>query len=203
MPMKPMPTRPTRIICRSPKRLARGGPAVYNRRRRKQPRSGANKGLPPQKSRRCPRYPPCGPLSNPGGFHVVPCRLLLFCFGRRSGVPDSKLAFEKYTLPNGLDVILHEDHSTPIVGVNVWYHVGSKNERPGRTGFAHLFEHMMFQGSQHYDKDYFGPIADGRRQAERLDRHGPHQLLGDRARRTTSNWPCGWSRTAWASCCRP
>ncbi|MGA2255490.1 MAG: pitrilysin family protein, partial [Thermoguttaceae bacterium] len=59
---------------------------------------------------------------------------------------------------NGLDVILHEDHSTPIVGVNVWYHVGSKDERPGRTGFAHLFEHMMFQGSKHFDKVYFGPI---------------------------------------------
>jgi len=69
-----------------------------------------------------------------------------------------KIAFQKYTLPNGLDVILHEDHSTPIVGVNVWYHVGSKNERPGRTGFAHLFEHMMFQGSKHYDNDYFGPL---------------------------------------------
>ncbi len=68
------------------------------------------------------------------------------------------LKFQKYTLPNGLDVILHEDHSTPIVGVNVWYHVGSKDERPGRTGFAHLFEHMMFQGSKHYDKVYFGPI---------------------------------------------
>lgn len=68
------------------------------------------------------------------------------------------IAFEKYTLPNGLDVILHEDHSTPIVGVNLWYHVGSKNERPGRTGFAHLFEHMMFQGTKHYDNDYFGPL---------------------------------------------
>jgi hypothetical protein len=50
-----------------------------------------------------------------------------------------RLKFEKYTLPNGLDVILHEDHAVPIVGVNVWYHVGSKNERSGRTGFAHLF----------------------------------------------------------------
>jgi zinc protease len=69
-----------------------------------------------------------------------------------------KLAFEKYTLPNGLDVILHEDHSAPLVGVNVWYHAGSKNERPGRTGFAHLFEHMMFQGSLHYDKSYFRPL---------------------------------------------
>ena len=69
-----------------------------------------------------------------------------------------ELKFEKYTLANGLQVILHEDHTTPIVGVNVWYHVGSKDERPGRTGFAHLFEHMMFQGSKHFDKVYFGPI---------------------------------------------
>ena len=56
---------------------------------------------------------------------------------------------EKYTLPNGLDVVLHEDHSVPVVAVNVCYHVGSKNEKPGRTGFAHLFEHLMFEGSQH------------------------------------------------------
>jgi zinc protease len=55
------------------------------------------------------------------------------------------------TLKNGLRVIMHEDHSTPIVAVNVWYHVGSKNEVVGRTGFAHLFEHMMFQGSKNYD----------------------------------------------------
>jgi zinc protease len=64
----------------------------------------------------------------------------------------------KHTLPNGLDVLVHEDHSCPIVSVNVWYHVGSKNEQPGRTGFAHLFEHLMFEGSQHYDKGYFQPL---------------------------------------------
>jgi zinc protease len=59
------------------------------------------------------------------------------------------IAFEKYTLPNGLEVILHADHSVPIVAVNTWYHVGSADEQPGRTGFAHLFEHIMFMGSQH------------------------------------------------------
>jgi len=75
-----------------------------------------------------------------------------------SAVRLPEIAFEKYQLPNGLQIILHEDRSTPIVAVNVWYHVGSKNERPGKTGFAHLFEHMMFQGSQHYDDDYFGPL---------------------------------------------
>ena len=64
------------------------------------------------------------------------------------------IKYTQYFLPNGLRVILHEDHSTPIVGVNLWYHVGSKNESPGRTGFAHLFEHMMFQGFKGYDYDY-------------------------------------------------
>ena len=59
-----------------------------------------------------------------------------------------KIQFEKYTLPNGLEVILHEDHSTPIVAVDTWYHVGSGDEQVGRTGFAHLFEHIMFMGSQ-------------------------------------------------------
>ncbi len=63
-----------------------------------------------------------------------------------SSVP--KIQFEKYTLPNGLEVILHEDHSTPVVTVNTWYKVGSGDEKPGRTGFAHLFEHVMFMGSQ-------------------------------------------------------
>ena len=60
-----------------------------------------------------------------------------------------RLAFEKYTLPNGLEVILHEDRSVPMVAVNTWYKVGSGDEKVGRTGFAHLFEHIMFMGSQH------------------------------------------------------
>lgn len=68
--------------------------------------------------------------------------------------------FTQFHLANGLRVILHEDHSTPIVAVNLWYHVGSKNEVRGRTGFAHLFEHMMFQGSKHYDADYFKPLQE-------------------------------------------
>ena len=68
------------------------------------------------------------------------------------------IAFTKHTLANGLDVLLHEDRSCPIVAVNLWYHVGSKNERPGHTGFAHLFEHLMFEGSQHADRSYFQPL---------------------------------------------
>ncbi|HEX8398039.1 MAG TPA: pitrilysin family protein [Pyrinomonadaceae bacterium] len=68
--------------------------------------------------------------------------------------------YEEFRLPNGLRVIMHVDKSTPIVTTNVWYHVGSKNEVAGRTGFAHLFEHMMFQGSKHHDKDYFAPLQE-------------------------------------------
>ncbi|HEY0591570.1 MAG TPA: pitrilysin family protein [Thermoanaerobaculia bacterium] len=59
------------------------------------------------------------------------------------------MSLEQYALPNGLRVVLDEDHAAPLVAVNLWYHVGSKNERPGRTGFAHLFEHLLFSGSEH------------------------------------------------------
>jgi zinc protease len=67
---------------------------------------------------------------------------------------------QRRTLANGLDVIVHEDHRVPIVAVNLWYHVGSKNERPGRTGFAHLFEHLMFEGSEHHNSGYFPPLQE-------------------------------------------
>lgn len=70
------------------------------------------------------------------------------------------IAFEKFTLSNGLDVILHQDHSVPVVAVNVWYHVGSQNEEPDRTGFAHLFEHLMFEGSKHHNREYFMPLQE-------------------------------------------
>jgi zinc protease len=68
------------------------------------------------------------------------------------------IPYTKRTLDNGLDVIVHEHRQLPMVAVNVWYHVGSKNERPGRTGFAHLFEHLMFEGSEHYNQGYFHPL---------------------------------------------
>jgi len=64
----------------------------------------------------------------------------------------------RHTLDNGLGGLLHEDHACPNVAVNIWYHVGSKNEQPGRTGFAHLFEHLMFEGSQHHDHGFFQPL---------------------------------------------
>ena len=68
------------------------------------------------------------------------------------------IPFSKHTLANGLDVLLHEEHGCPIIAVNIWYHVGSKNERPGHTGFAHLFEHLMFEGSEHHDSGFFQPL---------------------------------------------
>ena len=73
------------------------------------------------------------------------------------------IPFVHQRLANGLDVIVHEDRDCPIVAVNVWYHVGSKNEQPGRTGFAHLFEHLMFEGSEHHDAGYFRAAPGGRR----------------------------------------
>jgi zinc protease len=86
----------------------------------------------------------------------------------RSESVDLDLQFQRHTLDNGLRVILHRDPRLPLVTVNLWYHVGSKNERPGRTGFAHLFEHMLFQGSQHVPtNDHFrliqqvGGVANG------------------------------------------
>jgi zinc protease len=74
---------------------------------------------------------------------------------RTRELPLLTVANTQFTLPNGLRVVLHEDHSVPLVSVNVWYHVGSAREQPGRTGFAHLFEHIMFEGSQHVEEGEF------------------------------------------------
>ncbi len=81
--------------------------------------------------------------------------LLLLLSGSATQAQMSQIEFEKYTLDNGLTVLLHEDHSTPIVTVSVMYHVGSKNESPERTGFAHFFEHLMFEGSKHINRGEF------------------------------------------------
>jgi zinc protease len=81
---------------------------------------------------------------------------------------DVDIPFQKFVLGNGLTLIVHEDHKAPIVAVNVWYHVGSKNEHPGKTGFAHLFEHLMFGGSEHFHGRYI----------EALERIGATDLNG-------------------------
>ena len=85
--------------------------------------------------------------------YVVMFSLIFSLALSAQNIPEIK--FEKFVLSNGLQVILHEDHSTPMVSVNVWYHVGSKNEKRGRTGFAHLFEHLMFEGSENVGSGMF------------------------------------------------
>ena len=91
--------------------------------------------------------------------------LLAFAVLVSGAAPDRpgtiNIPFERYTLPNGLTVILSQDRATPTVAVNVWYHVGSKNEVPGRTGFAHLFEHVMFTGSGHVPYGLHDKLTEG------------------------------------------
>src|SRR5436309_12756294 len=86
-----------------------------------------------------------------------------------------QIPFEKYQLPNGLTVMLSEDHRAPVVAVDIWYHVGAVNERKGRSGFAHLFEHLMFQGSKHLNGDERTVFA-------LLERNGATNLNG------TTDW---------------
>ncbi len=77
----------------------------------------------------------------------------------QADAPEISIPHEEYRLANGLQVILHQDTSTPLVHVELWYHVGSKDEVAGRSGFAHLFEHLMFNGSEHADGEYFDPLS--------------------------------------------
>ena len=94
------------------------------------------------------------PLGHRPVLHIWAAMLagVVFSLGVAAGgsdVPAPQIKYEKFTLKNGLEVILAENHRLPLVAVDLWYHVGPANERAGRTGFAHLFEHMMFEGSQH------------------------------------------------------
>ncbi len=73
-------------------------------------------------------------------------------------IPIPDIPYTKFVLDNGLTVLVHEDHKAPIVAVNTWYHVGSKNEKPGKTGFAHLFEHLMFSGSDNFNFTYINAL---------------------------------------------
>jgi zinc protease len=75
-------------------------------------------------------------------------------------LPEVEVPFETFKLENGLTVVVHEDRKVPVVGVHIWYHVGSKDERIGKTGFAHLFEHLMFQGSENFQGEFFEPLED-------------------------------------------
>jgi len=93
--------------------------------------------------------------SIPGYIAIV---LLLSSPIPAAEVPDIDIPFDKFRLDNGLTVVVHEDRKAPIVAVGIWYKVGSKDEPPGKTGFAHLFEHLMFNGSENYNDEYFKPF---------------------------------------------
>lgn len=88
-------------------------------------------------------------------FTSLAALLLTVLVARADEAPLPDIPYKQFTLKNGLTLIVHEDHKAPIVAVNIWYHVGSKNEKKGKTGFAHLFEHLMFNGSEHFNDDYF------------------------------------------------
>ena len=75
-----------------------------------------------------------------------------------ANAPAVDIGYDSFTLPNGLRVIVHTDRKAPIVAVNIWYHVGSKDEPSGRSGFAHLFEHLMFNGSENHPGEFFAPF---------------------------------------------
>jgi zinc protease len=77
----------------------------------------------------------------------------------QADIPIPDIPYTKFVLKNGLTVLVHEDHKSPVVAVNTWYHVGSKNEPAGKTGFAHLFEHLMFSGSQNFDKTFLSALS--------------------------------------------
>ena len=92
-------------------------------------------------------------------FQVLTINLALILSTQASLLEDlPEIEYESFQLDNGLTVIVHEDHKVPMVAVNVWYHVGSKNEKIGKTGFAHLFEHLMFNGTENYNNEYFEPF---------------------------------------------
>ena len=85
---------------------------------------------------------------------------LLFTLSSALADDTPRIDYEQYTLANGLRVVVHTDKNAPIISVNVWYHVGSKDEPEGKSGFAHLFEHLMFNGSENYDDDFFKPLQE-------------------------------------------
>lgn len=91
-------------------------------------------------------------------FSFIVISIMLTAFSYAQSIKNVDIPYTKFILKNGLTLLVHEDHKAPIVAVNIWYHVGSKNERPGKTGFAHLFEHLMFNGSENFNDDYFKPL---------------------------------------------
>ena len=116
-------------------------------------------------------------------------------------VEEVAIPHQSFQLANGLTVLVHEDHKAPVVAVSTWYNVGSKDEPAGKTGFAHLFEHLMFNGSENAPKDFYNYLQ----QIGATDYNGthlvrPHQLFRDRPQGRRSSGRCSWNPTAWAIC---
>ncbi len=99
-------------------------------------------------------------LQELSAMQIVRALCFVLLVGWSAATADLEVPFTEFTLPNGLHVILHEDHTVPMVSINVWYFVGSSNESPGRTGFAHLFEHLMFEGSGHVKEGEFDTLLE-------------------------------------------
>ena len=103
-------------------------------------------------------------------------------------------------MSNGLKVVLLENHTVPVIDLQVWYHVGGKDEQPGRTGFAHLFEHLMFKGSAHVGPDEHSRIVEAVGGFDkRGNRRRHHELFRNFPKQLPSNECCGWKRTGWAA----
>ena len=97
-------------------------------------------------------------MNRPNVLQAFCCAAIALLFAASVSAADVDIEFTEYTLDNGLRLIVHEDPKAPIVAVNIWYHVGSKNEKPGKTGFAHLFEHLMFNGSENFNQEIRKPL---------------------------------------------
>jgi zinc protease len=125
---------------------------------------------------------------------------ILVCLSLAAPAPAQEARIEvpytRFTLSNGLTVLLHEDHAIPMVSVNVWYHVGSGREIPGRTGFAHLFEHIMFEGSGHVPEGEFDLLLEAATTTAR--RTATARTTGRTSPPTRSNWRFTWSPIVWA-----
>ena len=119
---------------------------------------------------------------------------------RQPQVPVLKV--DQYMLENGLKVILHEDHKTPLVGVNIVYKVGSKDDMPGRTGFAHLFEHLMFKGSLHNDQEFSNLLSGFAVETNGTTDRDRTVYFSEITTNAASSEPSGSKPTGWDTCCR-
>ena len=126
---------------------------------------------------------------------------LIPALGARAKAPDINLDYQRYVLGNGLRLIVHEDHAAPIVSVAIFYHVGSKNEPTGKHGFAHLFEHLMFNGSENFNGEWFDPLQKAGATRQSTARPGSTaRTISRPCRRPRSTSCCGSNPTAWAIC---